>query len=377
MQRNMYESIEQLSPESINVLTGSPLDFSHGLLRVVEKGLWGDLEVRYLTIERDGRILAMLPVYSGSNVNINALMPKGLQNGIDRFVRSFGLAQRTSFCIAGNPISDKGWIPMAEDAAGPELVAAMTEHVEQYASSLKVQLCLIKDIHDDFPADWKAAIEHHGFQRTFSLPTVIVNTDFPSFDDYISALKKNARKHARKTLRAAESLLEFESTTDYRHMIDQVFPLLRGTYLKAKYQFDEGNPAFVQACSEIQDMGTELIVARKNGQVVGALINFFRDGEQLNKRIGIDYRQEETPLIYTSLMYQGIRSAVERGCKRVYLGQSTYVPKMRLGGWLEDMYFYVKPYDPLLKLMMPLSKRWSADYMAHKVEAKALEGISV
>lgn len=377
MNRTMYESVAQLKPEEINILTGSPLDFSYGLLRAVEKGLWGDLDVRYLAIEDDGRILAMLPVYSGNNVNINALMPKWLQNAIDRFVRSFGLAQRTSFCMAGNPISDKGWIPMAEDVAGPELVEAMTAYVEQYAASLKVQLCLIKDIHDDFPDDWKAVIERHGFERTYSLPTVIVDTEFDTFDDYIAGLKKNARKHARKTLRAADSLFDFETISDYGHMVDEIFPLLRGTYLKAKYQLDEGIPEFVHACSEVQDMGTELIVARKNGEVVGALINFFRDGEQLNKRIGIDYRQEETPLIYTSLMYQGIRSAVERGCKRVYLGQSTYVPKMRLGGRAEDMYFYVKPYDPLLKLMMPFSKRWSSDYMACKVEAQALAGISV
>ncbi|GAB4180922.1 MAG: hypothetical protein Tsb002_00350 [Wenzhouxiangellaceae bacterium] len=377
MQRKIYHSIEEIGAETIAHFSGSSLDFSYGLLRAVEKALWGDLAVRYLTIEKNGEAIAFLPAYVGTNVNINALLPHKIQDGYIKLVRALGDLIKTRFVIAGSLISDKGWIPMRPESASAELVAEMAAFVDDFSREEKVKVSMIKDIHCEFPDSWKDCISQQGFERIYSLPTVIVDTDYAKFDDYVQGLKKNARKHARKVLKAAEQAFEFEIVTEIQPYIDEIFPLFRNTYLKAKYQFDETTPYFLKYCAEIDDLGKELVLCRKNGKVVGALLNFYNDSEQLNKRIGIDYDQEETPLIYTSLMYQGMKTAIGRGLKRVYLGQSTYVPKLRLGGYAQDEYFYVKPYDPVLKLSMPMQHRWSSGYQAERVEAMALQGVSV
>jgi hypothetical protein len=377
MERKIYDSIEQIGPEAVASLGGSELDFSYGLLNAVEKGLFGDLVVHYLSLEEDGAIVSLMPVYLGTNVNINALLPRPIQEGYTKLVAWLGDIVKTRFVIAGSLISDKGWIPMRRGAESPELVEEMVGYIDEYAVANKAKVTLLKDIHSAFPAPWLERIESRGFQRLFSLPTVTVDTDYADFDAYIQGLKKNSRKHARKVLKAAAQRLAFETIDDYSDLIDLIYPLFRATYLKAKYQFDEATPYFFAQCAKTRDLGTELIVCKKDGHVVGALINFFNDREQLNKRIGIDYRDEDTPLIYTSLMYEGMRSAINRGLKRVYLGQSTYVPKVRLGGQVEDEYFYVKPYDSALKLSMPWQHRLSSGYKAERVEKLALEGISV
>lgn len=377
MHRLVYESIEAIGRDPVSRLDGSRLDFSYGLLRAIEKSLFGDLVVRYLTIEDERGVLAMMPVYVGTNVNINALMPKSIQDGYIKLVALLGDAAKTRFLIAGSLISDKGWIPMLPEAQSPELVGEMVAHIDEFCIGQRVKIGMIKDIHRDFPPEMTARIVERGFQKLYSLPTVTIGTDYPNFDAYVQNLKKNARKHARKVLKAASQRFVFETVNDIASYIDLIYPLFRGTYLKAKYQFDESTPAFLHYAAQIDDLGKELILCRKDGRVVGALINFFDDKEQLNKRIGIDYGEEDTPLIYTSLMYQGMRSAIERGLKRVYLGQSTYVPKVRLGGELEDEYFCVKPYDPLLRLSMPWQRRRSENYRAELVEALALEGTSV
>lgn len=377
MHRLVYESIEAIGRGPVSGLDGSRLDFSYGLLRAVEKSLFGDLVVRYLTIEDERGVLAMMPVYVGTNVNINALMPKSIQDGYFKLVALLGDAAKTRFLIAGSLISDKGWIPMLPEAQSPELVGEMMAHIDDFCIGQRVKIGMIKDIHRDFPREMTDRIVERGFQKLYSLPTVTIGTDYPNFDAYVQNLKKNARKHARKVLKAASQRFVFETVNDIASYIDLIYPLFRATYLKAKYQFDESTPAFLHYAAQIDDLGKELILCRKDGRVVGALINFFDDKEQLNKRIGIDYGEEDTPLIYTSLMYQGMRSAIERGLKRVYLGQSTYVPKVRLGGDLEDEYFCVKPYDPLLRLSMPWQIRRSENYRAELVEALALEGTSV
>lgn len=377
MDRRIYRSIEAIGSDQVRRLDGSRLDFSYGLLRAVEKALFGDLVASYLTIE-DGRgVLAMMPVYVGTNVNINALLPPAVQDGYIKLVGILGNAVKSRFLIAGSLISDKGWIPMLPEAQSPELAGEMVAYIDDYCVEQRVKIGMIKDIHRDFPAAMIERIVSRGFHKLYSLPTVTVGTDYRDFDSYVQGLRKNARKHARKVMKAASQRYVFEVFDDIAAHIDLIYPLFRATYLKAKYQFDESIPAFLHYAAEIDDLGKELILCRKDGRVVGALINFYDDKEQLNKRIGIDYSEEDTPLIYTSLMYEGMRSAIKRGLKRVYLGQSTYVPKVRLGGELEDEYFCVKPYDPLLKLSMPWQKKLSVNYRAERVEALALEGTSV
>src|SRR5258706_8697268 len=112
MRTKVYESIDALGCGRLEPLdTG--LDFSFGALRAIERSLWGELLVRYLTVESDdGTVLAFTPVYIRSNLNFNALLPKAIQTGYDAMVGYLGMAMATRVAVAGSLISDRGWIPM-------------------------------------------------------------------------------------------------------------------------------------------------------------------------------------------------------------------------------------------------------------------------
>lgn len=377
MKRGCYKSIDDIGCDVINTFSGSGLDFSYGLLRAVEKSLWGDLTVKYLTIEDEGRVISFIPVYYGRNVNINALLPEKFQDVYNKIVSFVGEGIKTTFLIAGSLISDKGWIPFVSDCNKEEVVKEIVKYIDTFSRSIDVKVCMIKDIHVSFPEGLASKIEGEGFTKLYSLPTVIIDTDFKDFKSYTDSLSKNAKKHSRKTEKSAANTFEFKITNDYTDLIDEIFPLFRSTYLKARYQFDEALPAFFHECSKSKDPKTEIITCHYNNKIVGALINFYNEKEQLNKRIGVDYSCEHTPLIYTSLMYKGIKSALNKGVKKVYLGQSTYVPKVRLGGKIEDVFFYVKAYDPLLKLSLPWQKKYSKNFRSEQVVSLASKGVSV
>src|SRR5579871_4234420 len=113
MRALVYESIDDIGAERLDPLpTG--LDFSFGLLRAMERSLWGELVVRYFTVESDdgGKVLAFTPAYIGSNLNFNALLPKAIQTGYNALVGSAGMAMATRVAVVGCLISDRGWIPM-------------------------------------------------------------------------------------------------------------------------------------------------------------------------------------------------------------------------------------------------------------------------
>ncbi|PCK07418.1 MAG: hypothetical protein COA42_14330 [Alteromonadaceae bacterium] len=376
MKPGIYDTIDEIDISAIEKLKGAELDFSHGLLKAVEKGLWGDLSVKYLSLESGGEILSLIPVYYGTNININALLPAGFQKTYNALVDFIGDSLKTPFLIAGSLISDKGWIPMVSGCDERKVVREMVKYIDSFARSQKVKVAMIKDIHCSFPQALISEIEVQNYKKLYSLPTVVIDTDVDNFAAYTKTLTKNSRKHARKVEKSASDVFQFEVINDYSHLIDEIFPLFRATYLKARYQFDEALPIFFEECSKSISPKTELITCRYKNKIVGALINFYNESEQLNKRIGIDYSCEYTPLIYTSLMYQGIRSAIDKSLKKVYLGQSTYVPKVRLGGSVEDEYFYVKAYDPLLKLSMPWQVKYSQKFRCEEVIRLASEGVS-
>lgn len=357
------------------------LDFSYGLLRAVERTLWGELLVRYVTVEGDGgEVLAFTPIYVGSNLNFNALLPKIVQDGYNALVRNFGTAAATRVAVVGCLISDRGWIPMRPNLADREgVLRLLLGGIDRVARQHSAQLGMLKDIHRDFPAGERALMREAGFVEGYSLPTTRIDTAYGSFEEYLKkGLSKNGRRLASKRFKKAEGNFTLSVFADFEHLIPRVFPLYRAVFLKAKYQFEELPPRFYVECSRSASPQTEMILCETTGgRLVGSLLTFYNDYEQSNRRIGLDYGFEDHALIYNLLNYKGIQRAVERGVKTLWLGQSSYIPKTRLGGELDEQYLLLKAYDPLLKPTLPLQRWWMSRYSAANTRSGLERGVSV
>jgi len=191
-------------------------------------------------------------------------------------------------------------------------------------------------------------------------------------------VRKNGRKHARKQFRKAEGTFGLRVVEDFEDLIPLVFPLYRAVFLKAQYQFEELPPRFFVECARSTSPRTEMIMCERNdGRLVGSMLIFYDDNEQLNKRIGIDYSLEESGLIYNLLNYTGIQRAIGRGISTLWLGQSSYVPKSRMGGVLEDQYLLIKAFDLTLKPTLPLQRWWMSRYSAAHIQVGLEQGLSI
>jgi len=380
MRARVHSSIDDVGAAALSALpTG--LDFSYGLLRAMERTLWGELLVRYVTVEDDhGTTVAFTPVYVGSNLNFNALLPKAIQSGYNAMVAGLGTAMATRVAVVGVLISDRGGIPMhpqLEERAGA--LRLMMPEIDRVAKEHHAQLTMLKDIHQSFPAEDRAVMRGFGYTEGFSLPTIRINTDYPSWEAYLERqMTKNGRKHARKQFAKAEGLYKLTAYDDYEPWIPRVFGLHRAVFLKAKYQFEELPPSFFAECAKSTNPKTELLVCERNdGRIVGSMLIFYNDREQQNKRIGIDYDIADSGLIYNLLNYVGIQRAIARGLKTLWLGQSSYLVKTRMGGDLEDQYLLLKAHDPLLKPTLPLQRWWMNRYSAASIRDSLDRGLAL
>ena len=86
MHTQRYDSIAKIGAERIEPLQGSPVDFSYGLLRAMERSLWGDVQVHYLCVEQGRELLGFVPVYFGTNIEFMALMPGPVKAGYSALV---------------------------------------------------------------------------------------------------------------------------------------------------------------------------------------------------------------------------------------------------------------------------------------------------
>jgi hypothetical protein len=380
MRPRVYESIDDIGCDRITELRPG-LDFSFGLLRAMERSLWGELIVRYLVVENDdGLLLAFTPVYIGSNLNCNALLPKAVQKGYDAIVGGLGMSMATRVAITGSLISDRGWIPMhreLQERAGA--LKLLLKDLDRLAKEHHAQLGMLKDIHRDFPKEDRAVFESCGFAGGFSLPTIRIDTSHASFEEYLEKqLTKNGRKHARKQFHKADGTYTMRVIEDFEEMIPKVYGLHRTIFLRANYQFEDLPPRFFVECARSATPKTELVVCERNdGRLVGSLMIFYDEHEQQNKRIGIDYDNPDSGLVYNLLNYTGIQRAIARRIPTLWMGQSSYIPKMRMGGQLEDQYLFIKAYDPILKPSLPLQRWWMARYSAARVAAGVEQGTSI
>lgn len=382
MNLRIYDSIDEIGQDAVESIEPG-IDFCFGVLRAMEVTLWGGMVVRYVTVEdAGGKLLAFTPLYLGSNLNLNALLPQVVQDTYNSLVAVFGSWIATRAAVAGSLISDRGWIPIHPEVDLPGRKACVREilrGIEQIARKFHAQIILLKDIHSDFPDEERALMRAAGYSEGFSLPTMRINTAYQTFDEYLMLeLSKNGRKHARKQFHKAEELFNIRVYDDFEAEIDRVFHLHRAVFLKAKFQFEELPPQFFVECNRSSAPNSELIVCeRKDGRPAGSLLVFYNHREQQNKRIGVDYSLAESGLVYNLLNYVGIQRAIERRVKTLWLGQSSYLTKTRLGGRLENQYLLLKALDVTLRPTLPLQRAWMKRYSAASITSAVEKGLPV
>jgi hypothetical protein len=117
-----------------------------------------------------------------------------------------------------------------------------------------------------------------------------------------------------------------------------------------------------------------MLLCERGDRLVGAFMIYFYKGQQLNKRVGIDYSDPQSPLIYNALNMHCLLRAAERSIPLSYLGQTSYTPKVRLGGRLENQHLFIRGYRLSVRLSLPLQRWWNQRFRADGIESAVKQG---
>lgn len=335
MRIEALDSIDRVRTEDWRRLAGAQPEDSHEVHRALElSGLPGISFFCLQAIDAAGTVRGILPAYSYRGLPLEIAVEQEWIRGLVRGLRrGWSSLLRVDLLAAGNPVNETNRIlldptlsPEGRGALAAELVGAL----EGLAARLDIGITVFKDFE---PPDG-VEMAGLGYHSCCSLPNNVLEGSWKSFEEYLGSLKHGHRRTIRRNLATARRsglrvVCDPPASTD----IDRLSALYRRTLDRAPIRFEELTPAyFRQTLAMCPAAG--LIRAELDGTTIAFLLYLAGPGLFLVKRVGLDYERSSETRAYFVLFYRAIELAIERGVRRIVLGQQSYHSKHRWGAHL-------------------------------------------
>jgi hypothetical protein len=165
-----------------------------------------------------------------------------------------------------------------------------------------------------------------------TLPTIVIQNKFESWDHYLSSLRAPYRRRL-KMLNAGNDGLIFKKIPS-SELSGEMHQLYLQVYKKSKDKLEKLNhDFFVNLPDEF-----EISACFLHEKVIGWNISLMNNCTCYFFLGGIDYKANRTYNTYLRLLTLLVKSGIERKAEWIDLGQTAEIPKMRMGGRSELRY---------------------------------------
>jgi hypothetical protein len=217
------------------------------------------------------------------------------------------------------------------------------------ARQLKATMIVFKD----FPRHYRSVLDPlacSGFTRIPSMPATGLDLGFPSFETYMQdrlshAMRKNLRRKFRKT----ENIdLSFSVESDVGSIVDELVPLYRAVFNRAKQRFEELNRDYFLRLNASMPDRARFLVWRLKGRIVAFASCLVHDGVVRDNYIGLDYSVAFDHHLYYVTWRDTVSWAISEGCRHYHSAPLNYDPKLHFRMQLEPLDLYVRAVNNLL-----------------------------
>jgi predicted N-acyltransferase len=330
------------------------------LAAVEAAGLPG-FDWRYVTVSRDGEILACAPGF---------ITDYSLDTTLTSFGRSLVAATRRlaprAFTLRlaslGSPCTEDvsvGFSPGLPREARSLVLARLISAFEAEAAGAGCGLLAVKDAPSGLRDAWRQPLQVAGYLPQPGLPTAVLDLPFDDLDGYLASLSHATRKDLRRKLKVLPRL-RIEVRHDLGGCEPRILELYRQTRARADMQFEDLTLAYFEGV--LQRMGERAlsVLYFEGDELVGYNLLLQDHGTLLDKFFCSDtVRGPELNLYFVSWV-TNVRLALERGLDRYQSGQGAYETKLRLGSRLIGADMHFRHRRPLVNRAL----QWAAPFLA-------------
>jgi predicted N-acyltransferase len=341
----IIKTIKDVKEEDWNRLVSTDdIQMSYNYIKSIENSEISDYQHRYILIYDDRReLIASLPVFITNRFYLDTpltgkskILCKKIRNVLPMFLR-----KRVLFC--GCCISEYNKINIKEDVAKDKVIKLMLDEIDLMAKREKIKFVIAKDFIDSGNYFLEES-KKKGYFDFCSLPSTYIDIDCDSFEDYIQGLKIKQRQNIRNKINKCKKAggIDLEVVEEFGDISPKLHELYMNTFNNAEVQFDRIGKDFFDNINNLMGDSSRVILAKKDGNIVGFALLVCSQGSCVNIRIGLDYKYAHLYHVYFMIHYKNIEYAIKSGAKRLYLSQTTYIPKLEMGAKIAGLTGFVR-----------------------------------
>jgi len=310
---------------------------------IVEDTLHEEFAYHYFVVRQgDGEICGIQPFFI---LDLDLLI--GARHRIGQligFIRRYWPRLMYAQALVIGCAAGEGHIDGKDEVARRANARLLASAIVKHARGLKVGLVVLKE----FPAKYRSSLEcfvKNDFTRIPSLPNVLLNIEYSSFDEYMSrALSSGTRRNLRKKFRAAEQAppIEMSIVDDITPNIGEVYPLYLQVYQRSTMHFERLTEEYFCALGHRMGDKVRFFVWRLNGKIV-AFASCILQGDTIHAEyLGLDYAVALDLHLYHYTFRDMINWGIAGGYKWFRSTSLNYDPKLHLRYRLDPIDLYVR-----------------------------------
>ncbi len=264
--------------------------------------------------------------------------------------KAFPSALSLKILICGSPACE-GRIGIAPKNRS-NIIRALIAGMEKIAKDEKASMIAFKDFSGSYTKLLDRLLMKQGFNKIESYPSVKMDIDFNSFDEYLKTLSYSTRKDLRRKFRKVDSLpkIDLEVSDNIDGILDEAYGLYQQTFSKSAVQFEEIPKTFFANISKHMPGESKYFLWRINNKLVAFNFCLASADTLMDEYIGFDYSVAYDYHLYFVTFRDIITWCIQNNIKKYESGALTYEPKRRLDCRFMPLSIYVKHRNGLMNL---------------------------
>lgn len=186
------------------------------------------------------------------------------------------------------------------------------------------------------------------FPMVSTLPSVIMENKYTSYEAYLSEL----RSHYRYRLQKAKKRFSTVEIVENPPFDPALYALYEAVYTRSSY------PLVKNTCAFFERFPGQITAFYAEEKPIGFCQYHISDEKLTFMFCGLDYEALKPYDTYLNLLQHLVRRGIEAGVKYIDFGQTTEEVKLKLGGKLKPLNLYYYHHNPIMrciaKLVLPL-----------------------
>jgi predicted N-acyltransferase len=350
----ILDSISQINRDDWDSVFGS-IPEGYEFYHTLEKSELKEFSFYYLLFYRDKNIISIAPLFV-ADFYLDIVLEGFIKNVIG-FIRHFVprfFILKTLFC--GSPFSENGVLGITKDVGDARiLIDEIVQVMQRFSRGNKVPFIIFKDfLRED--TSLLDSLKHKGFLKADSFPSVRMELNFNSLEEYFGSLSTSTRKDLRRKIKKAYSKdkIKIRVVDDIEDIIDDVYPLYLNTYHAGEVKFEFLTKDFFINVSKNLKPHTKYFLYYVEDQLAAFNLCFVYDHLLIDKFIGFDYEIAHQYSLYFVSWCFNIEWCLKNSIRYYQVGQTDYEPKLKLGGSLVPLFAYFKHKNLFFNLLIKL-----------------------